>query len=257
MHGILRANVSGPVIGNECFFLGKHYLIRIKSSQIRGMNGFHLTCKEASLEKTYKNVGYFRYMDGTSASIPLASDRILCRLTSPLLERKPFLFETVCPSEISEWNSCADFRTWKDTAWSFDGVSTEAIRVYSLRPGDSNVVFYPKYPRFSVGEIVLTDYDGKLSSMVPGREYGYARIDRVYQDMLSLGLDSVPIVAYSVRRSWKGISREDWNQFSRLSDYEECKLHNGELKTQKLSIRKLPENIQSKLRFQLFDPFYR
>lgn len=264
MINAILANAVGPIIGNTPIFLNKHYLIRMKSTAIEykveqprvnistlTLNEsikVNLNVREAILKKVYKNIGYFKYLDNTSVTIPLSSDKILCRLKESTGNSRIFSFGSVPLHLIDVWSAYADFRVWQVTVFPFEGVMLPSIQILSVRPCDDSVSYYPINPRFNVGEIVLTDYDGKLSNIVPGVEYGYARIDRICKETLSLGLDKVSVISYSIRRSWKGISKEDYSRFFHITD---C------IEEGKLSIRKLPENLQSKIRFQLFDPFYR
>ena len=204
--------------------------------------------READLCKVFRNTGKFIYRDGTSVSIDLASEKILGLLNESLNMVGAFPISTIPSRAVSFWNEYADFRTYNERLRAFEGVPMEALCVYDLRPGYGDVVYYPKYPRFSVGEIILTDYIPDDS--LPGIEYGYARIDRITEEHVLLGAERMPVTTYTIRRSWKGISTEDWNQQSKITD--------SDVSGKKgISMRKVPSSVQAKVRHALFDPFYR
>lgn len=246
--GKLKARVTGPIIGPN-IHRGAIYLIRVNSNVYSDTTSIYV--REARLKNTFKNVGQFEYLDGKLFTLELTSDRILCKLKTPT-EHNIGIFPLSSSYNIDNievWNSYADFRVWVEELHTFEGTTLHAIKIYSVKPDDTDAPLYlPKYPRFSVGEIALTNYEGKVANVVPGLEYGYVRIDRVCQEYVPVGTGKVPIISYSVRRSWKGISMEDWNQFSRIIDY---------IQGEELTIKKLPVSMQSKIRSQLFDPFYR
>ena len=210
--------------------------------------GSDIFVKEADLIKVFRNTGKFVYRDGTSVSVDLASENIIGLLNESLNMVGTFPISTIPSRVVSFWNEYADFRTYNERQRAFEGVPMEAWCVYDLRPGYGDVVYYPKYPRFSVGEIVLTDY--LPDDSMPGITYGYARIDRVTEEHLRLGAERMPVTTYTVRRSWKGISTEDWNQQSKITDADISGKPG-------LSMRKVASSVQAKVRHALFDPFYR
>ena len=223
------------------------WLLRVPRP-VKSEPGSDIFAREADLVQVFRNTGKYLYRDGTTVSVDLTSERVLGLLSESLNMVGAFPVSTIPVKAVSYWNESADFRTFGLRPHTFEGVPLEALCIYDIRPGYNDAVYYPKYPRFSVGEIVLTDF--LPDDFMTGTTYGYARIDRVSTEQVRLGADTVPIVTYTVRRSWKGISTEDWNQQSKITDSEASDKPG-------VTMKKVPTSVQAKVRHQLFDPFYR
>lgn len=238
--GKVRAEVTcSPNLG------ASNWLIRVPKP------GWHLApgifVKEARFIAKYKNVAKFQYLSGACISLDLTSDLLLATLSSSTGIKEAFPITGLNPDLLFAWNTYADFRIHRPSSCKFQGVELEAVEVFDIRPKSGvTPAFYPRHARFCVGEIVSTKFEP--DDAVPGVNYGYARVERVSDETEPLGLDTISLVTYTIRRSWKGISTQDWNQFSRLKDYIQ-----GDIAT----MDKLPSSVQSKIRRQLFDPYYR
>ena len=242
--GQVKADVTGPLNYHNGI-----WLIRFpKPGRMQAQGPF---AREAKLLAVVKNVGKFQYSDGTTVNIHLASDRILGTMAKSA--GNPGIFSlsegSFSKNKKVSWNETADFRVWSEEMHTFEGASLEAIKIFDFRyPNGKDALFYPKYPRFEVGEIVLTGYSGRHEQVIHGLEYGYARVDSIRSEFEFIGTERVPLIHYFIRRSWKNILRDEWNRLLRISDH---------VQGEDYSIHKQATSVQTKIRFQLFDPFYR
>ena len=246
--GRLQAAVSSPLVGNLAMQSPGPWLIRVSKPAVRPgcPDASDIYAKEAELVKVYRNTGQYKFLDGTTITLELTSDRILGLLRNSTCFPGVFPIGTLPVKKVLTWNGNADFRVAELCSHVFEGVNLEAYHVYDIRPGQKNDAYYPRYPRFKVGDIAETSYtpDDSVATV----SYGYVRIDGSSEDCLFLGSDPLSVVHYSIRRSWKGISNEDWNQRTRMAD---CDINGS------LTLSLLPTSVQANIRRQLFDPFYR
>ena len=246
--GRLQASVSSPLVGNLAMQSPGPWLIRVSKPSVRPGNpeASDIYAKEAELVKVYRNTGRYKLLDGTTISLELTSDRILGLLRNSTCYAGAFPVGTLPVKQVLTWNENADFRVSELCSHVFEGINLEAFHVYDIRPSHKNDAYYPRYPRFKVGDIAETSY--KPDDDVDTVSYGYVRIDGTAEECLFLGSDPLAVIHYTIRRSWRGISNEDWNHHTKMAD---CDVNGS------LTLNMLPTSVQSNIRHQLFDPFYR